>query len=136
MKHFYLKFTIIFIGLLFAYPEASFGQGAAEKGSNQTVSEQSFFGNTLLFMVAGFLGYYMLVTRPQQLQEQDHKKIIEKIKKNDQVLISPGIQAKVVQVQDGEVTVDIGTAGSSVKVKVLPSAISLPAVESEERKAK
>jgi len=125
-----IKFVILFAGLLTVYsvcsPTFVYAQDAAPKPPAPPMSEQSFFGNTLMFMVAGFLGYYMLVTRPQQLQDQEQKTLVEKIKKNDTVLISPGFFGKVVQVQEGEVTVDIGTSGSSLKVKVIPSAISMP----------
>lgn len=126
-----LKFIILFNCLLVVCsPFPVFAQEGAPKPG---MSEQSFFGNTLMFMVAGFLGYYMLVTRPEQLKESAQKAIIEKIKKNDLVLVSPGIFGKVIQVSDGEITVDIGTSGSSLKVKVLPSTISLPLEKSSEK---
>ena len=130
MNYLKLNFIILFAGLLTVFsvymPIAAYAQDAAVIPPKAPMSEQSFFGNTLMFMVAGFLGYYMLVTRPQQLQEQEQKTLAENIKKNDTVLISPGIFGKVIQTLEGEVTVDIGTSGSTLKVKVLPSAISLP----------
>jgi preprotein translocase YajC subunit len=133
MKILNLKFVILFTCLFAVFPVSTLAQEGAVKAPSAGMSEQSFFGNTLMFMVAGFLGYYMLVTRPEQLKDAAQKAIIDKIKKNDLVLVSPGIYGKVIQVLEGEVTVDIGTSGSSLKVKVLPSTISLPEEKSSEK---
>ena len=142
MNYLKLKFLILFAPLLTVFivntPMLTLAQEGVAPAlkvstSSAPMSEQSFFGNTLMFMVAGFLGYYMLVTRPQQLQEQEQKNISENIKKNDTVLVNPGIFGKVIQALEGEVIVDIGTSGSSLKVKVLPSAISLPVAKTSDK---
>jgi len=84
-----------------------------------------FFSNTLMFMVVGFFGYYLLVTRPMVQKEDESKKFLESLKKNDSVVISSGILGKVAQIDGDEVTVDVG---NGVKFKVLAKSLQGPDV--------
>lgn len=83
-----------------------------------------------MFMIAGFVGYYYLVTRPMVQKEDSQNKFLSSLKKNDPVVISPGIFGRVVQIQDQEILVDVS---NGVKLKVLPSAIQAPPITKEEK---
>jgi preprotein translocase subunit YajC len=122
--------SVAFVALVIFFNSADcFAQSEAAKvpPPSAPMSDQSFFGNTLMFMVAGFLGYFMIVTRPQQMLEQEKKKILESLKKNDSVLVGEGIYGKIVQVQDGDAVIEIGTAGTSLKIKAQASSLKLAA---------
>lgn len=71
-------------------------------------------------MIAGFFGYYLLVTRPMVQKEESHKKFLEALKKNDQVLVANGILGKVAQIEGEEITVEVG---GGAKLRVLSRAL-------------
>jgi preprotein translocase subunit YajC len=81
-------------------------------------------GNPLtpfIFMAAIFAVFYFLLIRPQKKKESERKKMIEELKKGDNVVTVGGLYAKVVQVDESSVLaqVDEGT-----KVRIDKSAIS------------
>lgn len=77
-----------------------------------------FILGTVQFAAIGFFVYYMLVLLPKNAQENEHKKFLENLKKNDEVVTSGGLLGKVVQVREDSITLELS---SSVKVRVLPS---------------
>lgn len=72
-------------------------------------------GLTFLFIFYGIL-------RPQKRKEQDRKKMLESIKKNDHVLTSGGMHGVVVGIRDNDVTLRIDDS-SNVRVRFTKSAI-------------
>jgi preprotein translocase subunit YajC len=73
-------------------------------------------------LVLIFVIMYFLLLRPQQKKLADHKKMVEALRRGDQVVTSGGIIGKVTNVkQDGEVEVEIA---QGVKVRVVKSTIS------------
>jgi preprotein translocase subunit YajC len=73
-------------------------------------------------LVLIFLIMYFLLLRPQQKKLADHKKMVEALRRGDQVVTSGGIIGKVTNVkQDGEVEVEIA---QGVKVRVVKSTIT------------
>jgi preprotein translocase subunit YajC len=93
---------------------------AAPSTDPAAASGARFFSNTLMFMIAGFFGYYLLVTRPMVQKEESHKKFLEALKKNDQVLVANGILGKVAQIEGEEITVEVG---GGAKLRVLSRAL-------------
>jgi len=74
-----------------------------------------------IFMAAIFAVFYFLLIRPQKKKEQERKKMIEELKKGDNIVTVGGLYGKVVQVDETSVLaqVDEGT-----KVRIDKNAIS------------
>ena len=65
---------------------------------------------------------YFLLIRPQQKRVKDHKKMVETLRRGDQVVTAGGLVGKVVKVrEDDELEVEL-TEG--VKVRVVRSTIA------------
>ena len=47
-----------------------------------------------------FLIFYFILIRPQQKQQQDFKKMVEALKKNDQVITIGGVHGTIVNVKE------------------------------------
>ena len=68
--------------------------------------------------------FYFLLIRPQQKKLKEHKAMVEATKKGDAVITAGGIIAKVTDVKDDILTVEIA---DGVKVKVRRETIVGPA---------
>jgi preprotein translocase subunit YajC len=63
---------------------------------------------TLIFMIqmaAIFAIFYFLLIRPQRKEQERHRKMLEQIKKGDEVVTSGGVIGTVVHVQEDRVTI-------------------------------
>jgi preprotein translocase subunit YajC len=87
-----------------------------------------------------FFIFYFIVLRPQSKQQAALKSFVDKVAKNDEVVVSNGLLGKVDKVVGDVVFVELA---NSVKVRVLKSAITQPpaykatdekAVAAEEKK--
>jgi len=79
------------------------------------------FGSFIPLILIFAIMYFLLI-RPQQKKLKDHQKMIEAVRRGDQVVTQGGILGKVVKVKDdGEVEVEIATG---VKVRVVKSTIA------------
>lgn len=47
-----------------------------------------------------FLIFYFILIRPQQKQQQEFKKMLENLKKNDQVVTIGGVHGTIVNIKD------------------------------------
>ncbi len=47
-----------------------------------------------------FLIFYFILIRPQQKQQKDFKKMVENLKKNDQVVTIGGVYGTIVNIKD------------------------------------
>lgn len=114
--------TLLLISSLFILELNSVCLAQDAVGGNQAgamaVSPYNFIFQTVQFFLFAFFIYYMLVLRPQQLNEEEHARFIKDLKKDDEVQISNGILGKVVAIAEDFVTVEIA---SGVKVRVLKS---------------
>ncbi|MDH2326081.1 preprotein translocase subunit YajC [Cereibacter sp. SYSU M97828] len=73
-----------------------------------------------LILIFGIM--YFLLIRPQQKKLKDHRKMVEALRRGDQIVTQGGILGKVTHVGEGnEVEVEIATG---VKVKVLRHTIA------------
>jgi preprotein translocase subunit YajC len=68
-----------------------------------------------------FVIFYFLLIRPQKKAQEEHKKMIAQLKKNDEVTTSGGIYGTVMNVKDKTVTLKVD---DNVKIEVLRSAIA------------
>ena len=76
---------------------------------------------TLLFPVILIAIMYFLMIRPQMKRQKEHKAMLEKIKRGDEVLTNGGIAGRVDDLGENFVTVEIA---DGVKVKLQKHAIS------------
>ena len=74
-----------------------------------------------IFMAAIFAVFYFLLIRPQRKKETDRKKMIEALKKGDNVITVGGLYAKVVQVDETSI---LGQVDEGTKVRIDKNAIS------------
>jgi len=68
-----------------------------------------------------FFIFYFLIIRPQKSKEREHKKMLENLSKNDEVVTSGGIHGTVVNVKDKTVMLRVD---DNVKLEVEKSCIA------------
>ncbi|MEK7467945.1 MAG: preprotein translocase subunit YajC [Planctomycetota bacterium] len=89
--------------------------GPAEPQGGNFSTMILFFGLTLAVM-------YFLMIRPQQKKEKELKAMVNRLKKNDKVVLQGGIFAVVAQVREKDVIVKIDEK-NDVRIRVLKSAV-------------
>jgi preprotein translocase subunit YajC len=84
----------------------------------------SFLGQygQLIFIGLMFIVFYMLLFRGPRKKEQEHRKMVQSLQKNDRVRTIGGILGTVVDIKDDEVTLKIDESNNT-KIKVIASAI-------------
>jgi len=82
--------------------------------------------STLLFPIILIAIMYFLMIRPQMKRQKEHKAMLEKIKRGDEVLTNGGIAGVVTAIGDSFVTVEIAP---NVEIRVQKGAVGnvLPA---------
>ncbi len=65
--------------------------------------------------------FYFLLIRPQKKAQEDHKKMLSALKKNDEVITVGGIHGTVANVKDVSVTLKVD---DNVKIEVQKSSIA------------
>jgi len=76
----------------------------------------------LLPIVLIFVIFYFLLIRPQKKSQEAHKKMIEGLKKNDEVVTSGGIHGVIVNVKEASVMLRVD---DNVKIEVQKNAVSV-----------
>jgi len=76
---------------------------------------------SLLPFVVIFAIMYFLIIRPQQKRMKEHREMISKIRRGDEVVTAGGLVGKVAKVDDDELRVEIS---DGVRVKVVRSTVS------------
>ncbi|QPQ54172.1 preprotein translocase subunit YajC [Allosphingosinicella flava] len=87
--------------------------GAAPSGAGFIVQ--------VLPLVLIFVVFYFLLIRPQQKRMQQHRSMVEGVKKGDVAVTSGGLIGKVTKVDEAEIELEIA---SGVKVRVVKSMLS------------
>ena len=95
-------------------------QNTAQKGGESVNPLMQFFPILVIFVIM-----YMLLIRPQQKKNKEHKELIKKIKSGDKVVTAGGIHGTINTVEEDTVLLDVDDgqlrlARSSV-VKVNPT---------------
>ena len=67
-------------------------------------------GNPLIFFVLVFGVFWFFMIRPQVKKQKNERKFREQIKKGDKVISSGGLHAKVVEVAENTVKLDVGNS--------------------------
>ncbi len=86
---------------------------------------------TLIPFVLIFVIMYFMVIRPQQKKSKEHQELLNKLKKNDEVMTSGGIYGKVIDLKETVVTLEVAP---NVRIRVHRPQIS--AVVTGEKAAK
>ncbi len=85
----------------------------------------------LIMMVVIFAIFYFILIRPQQKKMKEHKKLVEELKKGDEIITSGGIFGTVEGLTPDTLTVKIA---EGTKVKITRSSVA--GVVTEKEKAK
>jgi preprotein translocase subunit YajC len=70
---------------------------------------------TLIPFALIFVIMYFMVIRPQQRKSKEHQELLNKLKKNDEVMTSGGIYGKVVDLKETVVTLEVAP---NVRIRV------------------
>jgi preprotein translocase subunit YajC len=68
-----------------------------------------------------FIIMYFMVIRPQQKKSKEHQEMLNKLKKNDEVMTSGGIYGKVIDLKETVVTLEVAP---NVRIRVARPQIS------------
>ncbi len=74
----------------------------------------------LLPVILIFVVFYFLLIRPQKKTQDEHKKMVAGLKKNDEVITAGGIHGTIMNVKDHTVTVKVD---DNVKVEIQKSSV-------------
>jgi preprotein translocase subunit YajC len=77
---------------------------------------------TIFPFILIFVIMYFMVIRPQQKKTKEHREMLNKLKKNDEVMTSGGIYGKVIDLKDTVVTLEVAP---NVRIRVHRPQISL-----------
>ena len=105
----------------------SLGARAAAESSSQ----QLWVGLTPFILI--FVIMYFLILRPQKRKEEDRRRMLNEVKKNDQVVTIGGIHGQVVSIRGDEVVLKLDKKGD-IRVTFSKSAISRIVSDAEGRK--
>lgn len=72
-------------------------------------------------MILVFVIFYFLLIRPQSKQRKEHQKLIQNIKKGDEVVTASGIHGKITGVADNILTLEIA---DNVRIKMEKSQVA------------
>ncbi len=75
----------------------------------------------LIAIILIFVVFYFLLIRPQKKAQDDHRKMIAGLKKNDEIITSGGIHGTIANVKDTTVTLKVD---DNVKVEVQKSSVA------------
>lgn len=68
-----------------------------------------------------FIVFYFMLIRPQMKRAKEHKKLIEALAKNDEVVTSGGLLGKITRVEESFITIEIAPG---VEIKVQRSSVT------------
>ena len=59
--------------------------------------------------------FYLLILRPQQKKQKEHREMLKKLEKNDEVITAGGVHATVVSVGEGTIILRVA---DNVKIEI------------------
>ena len=74
-----------------------------------------------IFIGLIFLIFYFLIIKPQKQKQQEHQKMVQSLKKNDEIITIGGIHGTVLSAKDKSVVLRIS---DNVKIEVQKNAIA------------
>jgi len=97
------------------------GMAYAAGANPQSQSSQPHPLSSLIPIILIFVVFYFLLIRPQRKQQKEHAKMIENLKKNDEVITNGGIHGTIVAVKDNTFILRIA---DNVKIEIQKSYIA------------
>jgi len=87
--------------------------------------QKGLFGdyNMLIFIILMFVVMYFVLLRGPKKRQQEHKQMVQTLKKNDRVRTVGGIIGTIVEIKDDEIILKIDESNNT-KMRVVPSAIA------------
>lgn len=90
----------------------------AQAATGDALGSSGFLIQIVPFILIFVIMYFLLI-RPQQRRAGEHKEMIKNLRRGDTVVMSGGLIGKIVKVvDDNELVLDIGEAGSKNNVRV------------------
>jgi preprotein translocase subunit YajC len=65
--------------------------------------------------------FYFLLIRPQKKAQEEHKKMLASLKKNDEIITTGGIHGTIANVKDATITLKVD---DNVKIEVSKSSVA------------
>jgi len=87
-----------------------------------TPQRRPFGGSEWIFIALMFVVMYFLLFRGPRKKQQQHKQMVQSLKKNDKVRTIGGIIGTIVDIRDDEITLKVDESNNT-KIKVASSAI-------------
>lgn len=97
----------------------AWAEGAAGAAAGGQQGGSAF---SMLFIVVMFVAFYFLLIRPQNKRAKEHRELVAKLGKGDEVVSNGGILGKITDVSENFVTVEIA---EGVMVKIQRNAIQV-----------
>ena len=97
----------------------AYAQGVAQTATKSPAQSPLI---SLMPIVLIFIVFYFLLIKPQKKAQNDHKKMVSELKKNDEVVTSGGIHGTITNVKENSVVLKID---DNVKIEVQKSAIGI-----------
>lgn len=72
-------------------------------------------------LIVIFILFYFLLIRPQMKRAKEQRKMVESLAKNDEIVTSGGLLGKIIDVEEGFITVEIA---EGVRVKMQKNAVT------------
>ncbi|MHC4455785.1 MAG: preprotein translocase subunit YajC [Planctomycetota bacterium] len=85
-------------------------------------AQRPFGTSYWFFIIAMFILMYMILFRGPRKKQQEHKKMVQSLNKNDRVRTIGGIIGTVVDIKGDEITLKVDES-TNTKIKIAPSAI-------------
>jgi preprotein translocase subunit YajC len=82
----------------------------------QSAPQQGGGSSFLIMMVIFFVIFYFMLMRPQMKQAKEHKKLIENLSKDDEVVTSGGLLGKIMEVGENFIVLEVASA-TEIKVQ-------------------
>ncbi|MDD2496901.1 MAG: preprotein translocase subunit YajC [Desulfitobacteriaceae bacterium] len=89
----------------------------------------SGWSGTIIYFVFIFAVFYLVLIRPQQKRQKQHRDLISSLKANDDVITAGGILGTITRVKDNSVWLKVA---DKVEIEVLKSSIG--SLQSDEQK--
>ena len=91
-------------------------------GASQTPQPRPFGGALWIWVGLMFVFMYFILFRGPRKKQQQHKQMVQSLKRNDRVRTIGGIIGTVVDIKDDEITLKVDESNNT-KIKVAASAI-------------
>lgn len=86
----------------------------------QAAAQPSSPWGSLVMLLVFFAIFYFLLIRPQQKRMSEHKKMVEALSRNDEIVTTGGVLGKIDEVGESFVTLEIA---QGVRIKVQRHAV-------------